>query len=74
MTFVFSKPAARCAGRNGGIKRNAGWVYYVDGEAVRMPGLVARLGVSPTTAKKRVARERATGPLTWEGLRRPGGS
>ena len=72
MTFNFSKPAAKAAGRNGGAKRNAGWVYYVEGEAVRMPDLVARLGVSPTTAKARVKRERATGALTWAGLRRPG--
>lgn len=71
MRFAFSKPAAKAAGRNGGKAKNAGFWHYVDGQPIKLADIAATLGVSLTTAKKRVKAARMAGALTWSALRRP---
>ena len=68
-TFVFSRSAARVAGKSGGQRKNSGYLVYVEGRPWRSPDLALHLGIPTTTLRDRVKRLRDAGqPLTLQGL------
>lgn len=70
--LVFDTPeVAREKGRRGAAKQNTvNRVYvYIEGQPFTYEAIAARIGMSQSTARERVQRDRAKGsPLTWAGL------
>lgn len=61
---------ARRKGQAGHKAANAGALYCIGGEYVRMPDIAERLDVHLTTAQERYRKaKRMPGPITWESLR-----
>lgn len=68
-TFVFSRSAARAAGKSGGQRKNSGYLIYVEGQPWRGPDLALHLGLHESTLRYRIKRLRDAGkPLTIQGL------
>lgn len=77
MKAVDLEPCGRLFVGRAGFRQRAGEasrrrhlaVYCVEGESLTLAQLAKRLGVSETTARARLNRERAKpGPATWESL------
>lgn len=66
--YAMSSALAREKAAKGHATRQSE-LLSIEGEAVTLDQIAARLGVSRTTARRRLARERAKpGAVTWEGL------
>lgn len=60
---------ARRRSLNGHKAKAAGNIVIVSGQPVSMADMAARLGVSQSTASKRLrAAQQLPGPVTWEAL------
>lgn len=61
---------AKAYGRRGGHKATGAQKLCIEGELVNMEEIAARLGVSPSAARKRHKRALASGVqcITWEAL------
>jgi predicted ArsR family transcriptional regulator len=69
MKVTLSRADAARYGRRGGRARAAIVALHIEGEAVTIPRIAARLGIAQSTARKRIEELRTRGePITWQGL------